>query len=69
MFSMGASAVFACDVGSVSTAELDVLTTLLRDGLAGRQLSSEFRRHRLWLVAASQQMEPVFECKTRARHH
>jgi len=55
MFSMGASVVFACDVGSVSAAHFDLLIGVSHGYvIAGRQLSSKLRRYCLWLVAPNQ---------------
>ena len=69
MFSMGASVVFACDVGSVS-AQFGLLTDISYGYVvARRQLSSEFRRYGLWLVAADQQMEPFLDCETCSCNH
>ena len=70
MFSMGASVVFACDVGSVSTTHFRLLTNVSHDiAIARWQLSSEFWRYGLWLVAVSEQMEPLLECKTCPCNH
>jgi hypothetical protein len=70
MSSMGASTIFASDVGSVSGA-----TACLVEGcplileVDRRQFPQEFRRHSIWVVASHQQMEPILECKACPCYH
>jgi hypothetical protein len=69
MFAMGASAVFASDVGSVS---LDMTLkrpmTQAKYCTVGRQLSSQLRGQCLGLVAVVEQMESLLE-NEHPRHH